>query len=338
VGAAGKSSGGIAAQSGVAAMKGRISAREQLTGMMFALPYLIGVAVFLVFPLAMSLYYSFCNYSMLQPPIWIGWTNYSHLLTDHAFHIAMINTILYAAISVPFTLALSLFLAILLNQSIRGQGIYRTIIFLPSLVPLVASALIWQWIFNADKGLLNAFLRPVLHFLGRDILSPLAGACGAGTPTLRMLKDISPPVWLGDPHWAMAAIIFISFWGVGQTVVIFLAGLQDVPQELHEAAEIDGAGHLRRFFSITLPMLSPVIFFNLIMGIIGSWQIFDIPYVMTGGGPGRSTLFYSMYIFEAAFNQLRMGPACAMAWIQLLIILCLTAMAFASARKWVYYA
>ncbi len=319
-------------------MKDRINMRDQLAGMAFATPYLVGVAVFLIFPLAMSLYYSFCNYSMLQPPLWIGWANYRHLLTDHAFHTALYNTILYAAISVPFTLALSLLLAILLNQPIRNQAIYRTIIFLPSLVPLVASALIWQWLFNADKGLINALLRPVLHFLGRDIFAPLAGILGAGPAAVAAMRNISAPVWLGSPHWAMAAIIFISFWGVGQTVVIFLAGLQDVPRELHEAAEIDGAGAFRRFCNITLPMLSPVIFFNLIMGIIGSWQVFDIPYVMTGGGPGRSTLFYSMYIFSAAFNELRMGPACAMAWIQLLIILFLTILAFASARKWVYYA
>jgi multiple sugar transport system permease protein len=319
-------------------MNDRINAREQVAGMAFAAPYLIGVAVFLVFPLAMSLYYSFCNYSMLQPPIWIGWTNYRHLLTDHAFHTALWNTIFYAAISVPFTLVLSLILALLLNQPTRGQGIYRTIVFLPSLVPLVASALIWQWLFNADKGLINSLLRPALHVLGKRILAPLAGALGVQHATVESLRHIAPPVWLGDPHWAMAAIIFISFWGVGQTVVIFLAGLQDVPRELHEAAEMDGAGAIHRFFNITVPMLSPVIFFNLIMGIIGSWQIFDVPYVMTGGGPGRSTLFYSMYIFEAAFNQLRMGPACAMAWIQLLIILGLTVLAFASARKWVYYA
>ncbi len=319
-------------------MNERITWREQLAGMAFAAPYLIGVAAFLVYPLAMSLYYSFCNYSMLQPAIWIGWTNYRHLLTDHAFHTALWNTIIYAAISVPFTLTLSLLLALLLNQPMRSAGVYRTIVFMPSLVPLVASALIWQWLFNADKGLINAVLRPVLHVLGREILSPLARALDAGHGTVASLRHIEPPVWLGDPHWAMAAIIFISFWGVGQTVVIFLAGLQDVPRELHEAAEMDGAGAIHRFFNITLPMLSPVIFFNLIMGIIGSWQIFDVPYVMTGGGPGRSTLFYSMYIFEAAFNQLRMGPACAMAWIQLLIILFLTVLAFASARKWVYYA
>ncbi|MGC9259926.1 MAG: carbohydrate ABC transporter permease [Phycisphaerae bacterium] len=319
-------------------MNQRISRREQLAGMAFAAPYLIGMGAFLFFPLAMSLYYSFCNYSMLQPPLWIGWNNYRHLLTDQTFHTALLNTIIYAAISVPCTLTLSLLLAIFLNMPIRGQALYRTIVFLPSLVPLVAAALIWQWMFNADKGLINAALRPVLHLLGQDILVPLAAVAGAGHATLQALRNISPPVWLGNPHWAMAAIIFISFWGVGQTVIIFLAGLQNVPRELHEAAAIDGAGAIRRFFNITLPMLSPVIFFNLIMGIIGSWQVFDIPYVMTNGGPGRSTLFYSMYIFEAAFNELRMGPACAMAWIQLLIILILTALAFASARKWVYYA
>lgn len=318
-------------------MKDRISAREQLTGMMFALPYLIGVAVFLVFPLAMSLYYSFCNYSMLQPPIWIGWTNYSHLLTDHAFHTAMMNTIVYAAISVPFTLALSLFLAILLNQPIRSQGIYRTIIFLPSLVPLVASALIWQWLFNSDVGLIDYALRGPLHVVG-GMLAWLAQLVGAAPARVLALKHLGPPVWLGAPRWAMTAIILMSFWGIGQTVVIFLAGLQDIPRDLYEAAEMDGIGAAGRFFHVTLPLLSPVIFFNLIMGIIGSWQIFDVPYVMTGGGPGRSTTFYTMYLFDSAFTNLRMGPASAMAWIQLLIILFFTAIAFLTAKKWVHYA
>ena len=191
-------------------MNDRITLREQLAGMAFAAPYIIGVAAFLVFPLAMSLYYSFFNYSMLQPPIWIGWDNYRDLLTDHAFHTALWNTIFYAAVSVPFTLTLSLLLALLLNEPVRGQGLYRTIVFLPSLVPLVASALIWQWLFNADKGLINAMLRPVLHVLGQLVLSPLAGVLGADHATIKSLRHLSPPVWLGDPHWAMAAIIFTA--------------------------------------------------------------------------------------------------------------------------------
>lgn len=313
-----------------------ISWKDQLTGMAFAAPYLVGICIFLLFPLAMSLYYSFCDYSMLQPPLWIGLDNYRHLLTDDTFHIALINTLIYAAISVPCTLAWSIFLAILLNRQIRSQGIYRTIIFLPTLVPLVATGIIWNWLFNSDSGLINYFLRPVLGLVG-GIAAHVAAWLGAGPATLQALHDISPPAWLGDPNWAMTAIIFVSFWGVGQTVVIFLAGLQDIPAELYEAAQIDGAGSWGRLRHVTLPMLSPVIFFNLIMGIIGSWQFFDIPYVMTAGGPGRATLVYSLYLFNAAFNELRMGAASAMAWILFLIILALTALAFWSAKKWVHY-
>jgi multiple sugar transport system permease protein len=313
-----------------------INWKDQLIGMAFAAPYLVGMVVFLFFPLAMSLYYSFCDYSMLQPPLWIGWDNYRHLVTDDTFHIALINTLIYAAISVPCTLAWSVLLALLLNRQIRSQAAYRTIIFLPTLIPLVATGIIWNWLFNSDSGLINYFLQPILGTIG-GILAHIAGWLGASSAAQLAWRDTSAPAWLGDPHWAMAAIIFVSFWGVGQTVVIFLAGLQDIPKELYEAAEIDGATGWGRLWRVTLPMLSPVIFFNLIMGIIGSWQFFDIPYVMTGGGPGRATLFYSLYLFNAAFNELRMGAASAMAWILFLIIMAFTALAFWSARKWVHY-
>ena len=310
--------------------------KEQFAGMAFAAPYLVGIVVFLLFPLAMSLYYSFCDYTMLQPPLWICWDNYRHLITDDTFHIALINTLVYAAISVPCTLAWSVFLALLLNRQIRSQAIYRTIIFLPTLIPMVATGIIWNWLFNSDSGLINYFLGPMLSLIG-GMSAHVAAWLGASPATLAALRGLSPPAWLGDPNWAMTAVIFVSFWGVGQTVVIFLAGLQDIPKELYEAAEIDGATGWSRLRHVTLPMLSPVIFFNLIMGIIGSWQFFDIPYVMTGGGPGRATLFYSLYLFNSAFNELRMGAASAMAWILFLIIMALTALAFWSAKKWVHY-
>ncbi len=317
--------------------KAKITWQAQCMGVLLAGPYLVGVAAFLVLPLGMSLYYSFCHYNMLQPPLWVGWMNYRHLLHDHVFWRSLENTLIYAAISLPFTLSLSVLLAVLLNQPLKSQALYRTIIFLPCLVPMVASALIWQWLFNSDVGLIDYLLRGPLHLAG-GALAWLTQLFGAAPSTVATLRNLQPPVWLGDPHWAMAAIILMSFWGVGQTVVIFLAGLQDIPKDLYEAAQMDGIGAIGRFVHVTLPLLSPVIFFNLIMGIIGTWQIFDVPYVMTGGGPGHSTTFYTMYLFDNAFNYLRMGPASAMAWIQLLIILFFTAIAFLTAKKWVHYA
>lgn len=279
-------------------------------GLIFLCPWLIGLALFTAIPIALSLYYSFCEYSLLQKPVWIGLANYRELLHDTLFWRSLWNTIYYALLALPAGLGISLLLAILLNCPIRGQSIYRTIIFLPSLVPVVASAMVWLWLFNQKLGLINQILVAV------------------GLPG---------PGWLTDGRWAMPALALMSLWGVGNTVIIFLAGLQDVPQSLYEAAAIDGAGTLRRLWNVTLPMLSPVIFFNLVMAIIGTWQVFTIPYIMTGGGADYSTLFYSMYLYNNAFNYLRMGYAGALAWIQFLIILALTALAFWSAKKWVHY-
>lgn len=279
-------------------------------GLAFLCPWLIGFAVFTAIPIALSLYYSFCDYSLLQAPVYIGLANYRELLHDTLFWRSLWNTVYYAFLALPVGLAVSLGLAILLNCRIRGQAIYRTIIFLPSLVPVVASAMVWLWLFNQKLGLINQVL------------------AAAGIPG---------PGWLTDGRFAMPALALMSLWGVGNTVIIFLAGLQDVPQSLYEAAEIDGAGMWRRVWNVTLPMLSPVIFFNLIMAIIATWQVFTVPYIMTGGGADYSTLFYSMYLYNNAFNYLRMGYAGALAWIQFLIILSLTAIAFWSAKKWVHY-
>jgi multiple sugar transport system permease protein len=279
-------------------------------GMAFVAPWLIGFAAFTVIPIALSLYYSFCEYSLLQSPVWIGLGNYRELWHDALFWRSLRNTLYYAALALPAGLGVSLGLAILLNRPVRGQAIYRTIIFLPSLVPVVASAMVWLWLFNQKLGLINQLL----------------GGIG-----------IDGPGWLTDGHWAMPALALMSLWSVGNTVIIFLAGLQDVPQSLYEAAEIDGVNAWQRLWNVTIPTISPVIFFNLIMAIIGTWQVFTIPYIMTGGGADYSTLFYSMYLYNNAFNYLRMGYAGAMAWIQLLIIMGLTALAFWSAKRWVHY-
>jgi multiple sugar transport system permease protein len=223
------------------------------------------------------------------------------------------NTAYYAIVALPAAMVTALSLAMLLNAKVSGQSIYRTMIFLPSLVPAVASAMIWLWIFNTKLGLINLLLN-------------------------RIGISYTPP-WLTDSAWAMPALILMSLWGVGNTVVIYLASLQDVPRELLEAAELDGAGFLGRIFHVTLPAISPVIFFNLIMAIIGTLQVFTIPEIMTQGtgAPERSLYFYTMYLYDSAFHYLKMGDASAMAWVQLLIVLALTGIAFWSSKKWVHY-
>lgn len=286
------------------------SGRNLAKGLAFISPWLAGLFIFTLVPVALSLYYSFCDYSLLQPPVWIGMDNYRELMRDPVFWRSLLNTGYYALFALPGGMCVSVGLALLLNQNIRGQAVYRTIIFIPSLVPVVASSMLWLWLFNAKLGLINGLL---------------------------LKLGIQGPGWLSDPTWAMPSLILMSLWGVGNSVVIYLAGLQDVPRELYEAADIDGANSWQRLRNVTIPTISPVIFFNLIMGIIGSLQVFATAYIMTGGGPARSTYFYTMYLYDNAFTYLRMGYASAMAWIQLLIVLILTAIAFWTGKHWVHY-
>lgn len=288
----------------------RRGARQTFVGLAFLSPWIAGFLLFTAVPVALSFYYSLCDFTLLQEPVFIGVENYTNLLADEVFWKALFNTLYYAAMALPGGLLVSLGLAMLLNVRMPGQAMWRTIIFLPSLVPVVASAVLWMWLFNAKLGLINALLARV---------------------------GITGPGWLTDVRWAMPALALMSLWGVGHAVVIYLAGLQDVPRELYEAAEIDGAGVWRRVWNVTLPMLSPVIFFNLVMAIIGTLQVFDVPYIMTQGGPARSTYFITMYLYDNAFVYLQMGYASAMAWIMLLIVLGLTGVAFWSSRRWVHY-
>jgi multiple sugar transport system permease protein len=291
----------------------RSERHELAKGLAFISPWLIGFAAFTVLPIALSAYYSFNDYPMTRPPLYVGTANYVDLLHDSVFGKALFNTLYYAAVALPLAMITALSLAILLNSKVRGQMIYRTLIFLPSLVPAVASALIWLWLYNTKLGLINL----LLHRIG---------------------ISYSPP-WLSDTAWAMPALILMSVWSVGNTVVIYLAALQDVPRELLEAAELDGAGVVGRIIHVTLPTISPVIFFNLIMAIIGTLQVFTIPAIMTQGkgSPDRSLYFFTMYLYDAAFRYVRMGQASAMAWVQLLIVLALTGIAFWSSKKWVHY-
>ena len=289
--------------------------KNLLKGLAFISPWMIGFCLFMAVPIGLSLYFSFCDFSNTSralPPVYIGLGNYRELMGDEIFWQCVRNTIYYAALVLPLGLIFALGAAILLNGKIFGQSVYRTIIFLPSLVPAVAAAMLWLWLLNDQLGLINL----ALHKIG--------------------ISD--PPSWLSDPNWSMPALVLMSLWGVGNTVVIYLAGLQDVPRELYEAADIDGATPARKIWHVTLPCISPVIFFNLIMGIIGTLQVFTVPYVMfPGGSPARSTYFYTMYLFDKAFRDLQMGYACAMGWIMFFIILLLTLASVKLSERHVHY-
>jgi multiple sugar transport system permease protein len=253
----------------------RQAKREALEGILFASPWLIGFLVFTAGPMVASFLLSFTRWNGITPIHelrWIGVENYAHLLQqDHSFAKAFRNTLFYAVISVPLGLGTALVLALLLNQRVRGLALFRTIFYLPSVVSGVATSMLWLWLFNPSFGGIN-FLLHRLH--------------------------LPEPGWLTDEGTAIWVFILMSVWGVGNTMLITLAGLQEIPQHLYEAASLDGASSLMRFRHVTLPMLSPTLFFNLIMGIIGSFQVFTSAYVMTGGGPNESTLFYVLYLYQ----------------------------------------
>ena len=285
--------------------------KESRAGFLFALPWLFGLVAFMFYPLLMSLYYSFCDYSALRSPVWIGTDNYSELFHDEVFWICVKNTLLYACFSLPLSMVIAIGLAMLLNTNVKGMTVYRTIFFIPSLVPMVSLAMLWLWILNGDYGVLNTALASI---------------------------GIKGPNWLSDVAWTKPALILMSVWGVGNAMLIFLASLQDVPTSLLEASELDGASAWQKTRNVTLPMISPVIQFNMVMGIIGSLQVFAIPFVMfPGGTPARSTYFYAMYLYDNAFNYSRMGYASAMGWILFVVILVLTLIALKLSNKHVHY-
>jgi multiple sugar transport system permease protein len=286
--------------------------RTLMLGLAFISPWIIGFLVFTFYPLLASIYYSFCDYDVISKPVWVGMMNYKDMVDDSVFWKSLRNTFYFAALSLPLCLVVALLIAVLLNNKVMGRPVFRTFFFLPSLVPQVAIAMIWLWIFNGKFGLLNYALK----WLGID-----------------------GPNWLADENWTKPSLVLTSLWGVGGSVVIYLAALQDVSRELYESADIDGASAWTKLWHITVPMISPVIYFNLVMGIIGALQVFSGPYIMFGGGgPNRSALFYAVYLYENAFSYFQMGYACAMAWVLFLIILFLTWVATSSTRKHVYYA
>ncbi|MDX2175832.1 MAG: sugar ABC transporter permease [Candidatus Sumerlaeia bacterium] len=279
-------------------------------GLLFVAPWLTGLALLIALPTAMTVYYSFCDYSVLKEPVFIGLANYKDLAKDPVFLKSLWNTGFFAFFALPLGTLFAIFLAILLNQDIPARPVFRTIFFLPSLVPLVALAILWQWMFNGRFGVIN-------HGLSK--------------------LGVDGPNWLGDTTWAKPALIAMGLWGVGHAVVIYLAGLQDIPKSLYEAARVDGADWWQQTRHVTLPMLSPVIYFNLLMGCIGVLQVFAVPYIMTGGGPARSTLFLTMYLYDQAFVYLNMGYACAMALVLFALIAGLTFAAHKLAGRHVVY-
>jgi multiple sugar transport system permease protein len=286
--------------------------REELTAWLFISPIVLGILIFQLYPTLFSLYISFTQWNLLSPPKWAGLNNYVSLFTtDRFFFNTMRNTTTYAVWTVLFGLIFGLFFAVLLNQEIRGKYIYRAIYFVPVVAPTVAIALLFQWLYEPNFGVINGMLRMI---------------------------GVQGPNWLGSTVWAMRSIISEAIWaGLGFNILIFLAGLQGIPQEYYEAAEIDGANAVQKFFSITFPLLSPTTFFLLVTGIIGAFQVFDIPYIMTGGGPANATQMVIMYLYNNAFTIQRMGTAAAVSFIVFLVIITLTAINFSISKRWVFY-
>jgi multiple sugar transport system permease protein len=274
-------------------------------------PWLVNLVVFVVGPVLSSLYLSFTQYNIVSPAVWVGLANYQRLFTaDPLFYQSLRVTTIWVVAGVPLRLAAALFFAMLLNQKVPAVGFFRTVYYLPSVVSGVAVSLLWVWVLQPQFGLLNYFL----HMVG-----------------------LPGPQWLSSPSWALPGLIVMSLWTVGSTMIIFLAGLQGIPAELYESAKIDGASTLRQFFAVTIPLITPVILFNLVIGIIASFQVFTQAYVMTNGGPNNATLFYVLYLYQVAFQFSQMGYASALAWILFIIVLVLTLLVFRSSGRWVYY-
>ncbi|MEO0513306.1 MAG: sugar ABC transporter permease [Planctomycetota bacterium] len=279
-------------------------------GLLWISPWLVGFGLFMLLPILVSLWYSLTDYELLSPAEFVGLANYTDLAGDAVFWKTIRNTAIYASLWIPLQTVIALVVAAWLAPPGRLVGVFRTAIFLPSLVPIVAASLVWLWMFRDRQSPLNAAVA----------LIPGAGA----------------PPWLTDETWAMASMVLVGLWAVGQPVVIYMTAMQDVPETLYEAAQLDGMGKLGCFWHITLPMISPLILFNVIIGIITAWQVFAQPYIITEGEPNRATYFYTMYLYDVAFQFRRMGYASAMAWVQLLIILSLTAAVLAGSRGLVH--
>lgn len=291
--------------------KSKTSDEHHLAGYLFISPWLLGFFLLTVWPIIRSFYLSFTEYSLLEDPSWVGLDNYSEIFfKDQLFRKALGVTFTFVVFSVPVKLFCSLMVAMLLNKSLRGISMYRTAIYFPSLIGgSIAVSVLWRNMFDL-KGYVN-------HILG--------------------WFNIQGVAWLSNPDTSLGTLVLLNAWQFGSTMVIFLAGLKQIPQDLYESASVDGAGPFRKFFHITLPMLSPVMFFNLVLGIIGSFQMFTSAFIITNGGPANSTYMYALFLFEKAFKNYQMGYASALAWILLVIIAALTALNFLISKYWVFY-
>jgi len=299
--------------SGLSADRRRLSVgrREALWGYLFVLPWIVGFLAFNAYPILSVFYLGFTEYSVLESPRWVGLDNYAAIFTeDRLFRLSLANTFFYVALAVPGQMLLGLAAALLVNGPIRGKAFWRTAFYLPVMVPYVVSSILFVWILDPQVGVLD-------FLLGRF--------------------GLDGPDWFQSERWAKPAIVLLSLWHLGSYMVIFLAGLQAIPDHLYEAAALDGAGRRRRLLNITLPLLTPAILFNLVVGVINSFQVFTFAYVMTRGGPLNSTTFYVYYIYRRAFEFFEMGYAAALATILFVVVMLVTVALFRWSNRWVYY-
>lgn len=292
--------------------KSKLARREAVEGYLFILPWILGFLMFRFGPMLYSLFLSFTDYAARGAPNWIGFENYIYMFTkDPRFLDSLRSTFAFVVGYLPLNISIGLAIALLMNQRVRGIFVFRSIYYLPAVTSGVAVAILWQFVFHKQWGILNA----ILAVFG--------------------IENIG---WLVDPKWVMVAFVIMSIWGVGGSMIIYLAGLQSITTELYESAAIDGANRIRQFWHITLPMLTPTIFFVLITGLIGAFQIFESAYIMTGGGPQYATYFFGLNIYFTAFQSLRFAYASTLAWMLFVIIAALTIFVFSTSRRWVFYA
>ena len=297
----------------------KLNLREHLEGYLFISPWILGMVLFALGPILASFGLAFTRWNLFTEPEYVGWANFQKLAHDPLFYKSVFNTIYYTVFAVPLGLVLALGLAMLVNHRLRGINFFRTAFFLPNVVAGIAMLLLWKWLFDPNFGLINLFL---------DWTGLMAALEWIG---------LGRPQWISSRTGAMPGMIFMSIWGLGGSMMIFLAGLQNIPRELIEAAELDGAGPWKRFRYVTLPLLTPTIFFLMMVGVIASLQIFNQAYVMTQGGPAHATLFYVLYLFQTAFERFQMGYACAMALVLFIITLIVSLIQLAMGKKWVHY-
>lgn len=290
---------------------GVVERRNLRIGLFFIAPWLFGLLAFYLYPIGASLYYSFTDYNVLQPPTWTGLSNYQAIFNDPLFWTALGNTLFMVVVGIPIYTVVDIAIALLLNAKVPGQAFFRAVVFLPTLIPVVVLSILWDRLLDPEAGLVNVLLQNV---------------------------GINGPGWFANPDWAKPSFVIMSLWGTGNAVVIYLAGLQDVDKTLYEAADVDGANWWHKIRHVTLPSLSPVILFNVILAVIASFQFFTQAFIITNGGPINTTLFYSLYLYQNAFSYLHMGYASGLAWILLLITLALTVVILRSSARWVYYA